>query len=617
MAERPLVSVQSLDADGKAEATNLPAVFNAPIRTDIVQFVHTNMNKNRRQPYAVTKNAGHQHSAESWGTGRAVSRIPRVSGGGNSRSGQGAFGNMCRKGRMFNPTRIWRKWHRKVNTNQKRFAVASAIAATRNTSLVLARGHRVSQVPELPLVVADSMEAIKKTSAAYAALKTLGASEDVDKSKNSKKMRRGAGKMRGRRFVQRRGPLIVYKNDNGLVKAFRNLSGVDLCQVSRLNLLQLAPGGHLGRFVIWTQGAFDEMNSLWGSMDTESQAKKGYTLPRPVLTNADLARLINSDEVQSKVKPAQKKSMRARLKKNPLKNFGVRVRLNPYALALRRAELLSQQRQADGKELKSELSKRKAKKEANVKHAKRQKLNYARIVDEGMVIPPAEAAPAGDAKAAGGAAGGEKKAAAGGDRPKAKHGPEFSKYQSWDNDDCVGEKAGDLSSLKFVKEGDKLDAKKPTVLFFWAKYHKPGYKFIPAYSAIAKKYPQVQVIGAGVDPAFDDVKKFATDPKYAKEYPADFPIAHDEGKKLKNYFEDKLGDTLNTVHAFLIDATGTIVWHQDHSMVGATVPDYMDEMDQQIGQLVAGKPLYSYGPKPADDEDEDDDEEEGDEEDEE
>ena len=45
-----------------------------------------------RQPYAVNESAGHQHSAESWGTGRAVSRIPRVSGGGNSRSGQGAFG---------------------------------------------------------------------------------------------------------------------------------------------------------------------------------------------------------------------------------------------------------------------------------------------------------------------------------------------------------------------------------------------------------------------------------------------------------------------------------------------------------------------------------------------
>lgn len=49
---------------------------------------------------------GHQTSAESWGTGRAVARIPRVRGGGTHRSGQGAFGNMCRGGRMFAPTKV-------------------------------------------------------------------------------------------------------------------------------------------------------------------------------------------------------------------------------------------------------------------------------------------------------------------------------------------------------------------------------------------------------------------------------------------------------------------------------------------------------------------------------
>jgi len=65
----------------------MPAVFTAPIRNDIVQFVHTNLNKNRRQAHAVWKDAGHQHSAESWGTGRAVARIPRISGSGTNRSG--------------------------------------------------------------------------------------------------------------------------------------------------------------------------------------------------------------------------------------------------------------------------------------------------------------------------------------------------------------------------------------------------------------------------------------------------------------------------------------------------------------------------------------------------
>lgn len=41
---------------------------------------------------------------------------------------------------------VWRKWHRKVNINQKRYAVASALAASALPSLVMARGHRIEQV---------------------------------------------------------------------------------------------------------------------------------------------------------------------------------------------------------------------------------------------------------------------------------------------------------------------------------------------------------------------------------------------------------------------------------------------------------------------------------------
>jgi ribosomal protein L4 len=121
-------------------------VFTAPIRPDIVRTIHTNMAKNKRQAYAVSDKAGHQTSAESWGTGRAVARIPRVGGGGTHRSGQGAFGNMCRGGHMFNPNKVWRRWHRKININQKRYAVASALAASALPSLVMARGHRIEQV---------------------------------------------------------------------------------------------------------------------------------------------------------------------------------------------------------------------------------------------------------------------------------------------------------------------------------------------------------------------------------------------------------------------------------------------------------------------------------------
>jgi len=348
MSARPQISVQSSNADEEpVKQVELPAVFLAPIRPDIVQFVHTSMNKNKRQPYAVFSNeaqgyndqAGMQTAAESWGTGRAVARIPRVPGGGTHRAGQAAFGNMCRGGRMFNPTKTWRKWHRKINVNQRRYAVCSALAASALPSLVMARGHKIDNVPECPLVVDSSIESCDKTKKAMSILAAIGASDDVEKSKASRQIRSGKGKMRNRRYVQRRGPLVVYGDDQGIRKAFRNISGVELCDVSALNLLQLAPGGHLGRFVVFTENAISKLDALYGGKNgAPSTEKKGYRLPRQMMTNSDLPRIINSDEVQSKVKPAAKsitdKSTK-RIKKNPLKNLGTMIKLNPYAKKLK------------------------------------------------------------------------------------------------------------------------------------------------------------------------------------------------------------------------------------------------------------------------------------------
>ncbi|CAH02241.1 Rpl4a/Rpl4b [Kluyveromyces lactis] len=328
----PQVAVLSLNGETTSTDLPLPAVFRAPIRPDIVHSVFTSVNKNKRQAYAVSEKAGHQTSAESWGTGRAVARIPRVGGGGTHRSGQAAFGNMCRGGRMFAPTKTWRKWNVKVNQNEKRYATASAIAASAVPSLVLARGHRVEKVPSIPLVVSDDLQSIQKTKEAVAALKAVGAHSDVIKVVKSKKLRAGKGKYRNRRFTQRRGPLVVYSEDNGVVKAFRNVPGVETANVASLGLLQLAPGAHLGRFVIWTQSAFSKLDQIWGS-ETVASVKAGYALPSNIISTSDVTRIINSTEIQSVLRAAgQATQKRTHVqKKNPLKNKQVLLRLNPYA----------------------------------------------------------------------------------------------------------------------------------------------------------------------------------------------------------------------------------------------------------------------------------------------
>ncbi|EEP79075.1 60S ribosomal protein L4-A [Uncinocarpus reesii 1704] len=348
MASRPTVTIATADGKPSGATHPLPTVFTAPIRPDIVQSVHTGIAKNRRQPYAVSEKAGEQTSAESWGTGRAVARIPRVSGGGTHRAGQAAFGNQCRSGRMFAPTKVWRKWHQKINVGQKRFATASALAASSVPSLLFARGHRVANIPEVPLVV-DSKTfengAIAKTKAAIALLQALGAGAELVKVQKSRKIRAGKGKMRGRRYRQRRGPLVVYNPEvdgKELVKAFRNIPGVETCSVFALNLLQLAPGGHLGRFIVWTSSAFSALDQLYGTTTAPSALKKDYLLPSNIVSNADITRLINSSEVQSVLRAPRGDAKTKRTgvqKKNPLKNKQVMLRLNPYAAAFSKQNL--------------------------------------------------------------------------------------------------------------------------------------------------------------------------------------------------------------------------------------------------------------------------------------
>merc|ERR1740139_321764 len=334
MTSRPVVSVYKSDAPTEiSNSAPMPGVFSAPIRNDLVHFVHTNMAKNRRQGHAVFHQAGQEHSAESWGTGRAVARIPIISGSGTSRAGQATFGNMCRKARMFAPLKIWRKWHAKVNVTQRRAAVASAIAASACTPLVMARGHFVENVPEFPLVI-DNL-ALPNTKSLLAALLNFGVGDDLSKVRKSKKVKTGTGKYRNSRYVMRKGPLIIYDNEeDGVKQAARNLPGVETCNVHRLNVLQLAPGGHLGRFIIFTKKAFKCLHCVFGSHRAPSSEKKGWTLSRPMMACADLSRIINSDQVQAKLR-AQRKTVVAHCKnkKNPLTNKAQMQKLNPWAKA--------------------------------------------------------------------------------------------------------------------------------------------------------------------------------------------------------------------------------------------------------------------------------------------
>lgn len=71
--------------------------------------------------------------------------------------------------------------------------MASTVSASALTALVQGRGHRISHIAELPLVL-DLDVNVEKTTKALELLKKLGLNEDILASKASRKIRAGVGK---------------------------------------------------------------------------------------------------------------------------------------------------------------------------------------------------------------------------------------------------------------------------------------------------------------------------------------------------------------------------------------------------------------------------------------
>jgi large subunit ribosomal protein L4e len=125
-----------------------------------------------------------------------------------------------------------------------------------------------------------------------------------------------------------------------LVRAFRNIPGVSVQKVSQLNLLKLAPGGHVGRLVLWTDSAFRKLDSIFGTLTRTSDQKKGFVLPRPKMVNSDFKRIINSESVLKAIKPKSLPKPVHTVHRNPLRKRALMVKLNPYSAVLRRSAAL-------------------------------------------------------------------------------------------------------------------------------------------------------------------------------------------------------------------------------------------------------------------------------------
>ena len=253
-----MVHVYSLE--GKpAEEINLPLIFGEEIRPDLIKRAVISAQTARIQPWGADTMAGKRTSAHTWGKGHGVARVQRVKGSRSPAAGLGAFSPQTVGGRRAHPPKIERVLHERINRKERRLAIRSAIAATKEKKLVESRGHVVQKIPEFPIVVADDAEEIKKTKQAKELLERLGVWPDVERVMNSRRVRAGRGKMRGRRYRQAVGPLIVVSQERGVELGAGNLPGVDVVKVESLGAEDLAPGGVPGRLAIWTKSAVQKL----------------------------------------------------------------------------------------------------------------------------------------------------------------------------------------------------------------------------------------------------------------------------------------------------------------------------------------------------------------------
>ena len=189
-----------------------------------------------------------------------IARIPRLKGRGQ----RAAFAPGTVGGRSAHPPVAEKKIKKKIPRKEMRLALRSAVAATASKEIVASRGHMVDNVPDFPLVVVDEIQTLKKTKDIEEALIKLGVWPDIFRVKESRKVRAGKGKMRGRKMKQAVGPLLVITKNEGVAEAARNLPGIEVASVENLNAELLAPGTHPGRLTVWTSSAFEKVDKLFG-----------------------------------------------------------------------------------------------------------------------------------------------------------------------------------------------------------------------------------------------------------------------------------------------------------------------------------------------------------------
>ncbi|MBI2667564.1 50S ribosomal protein L4 [Candidatus Woesearchaeota archaeon] len=256
-----------LNLEGKKSGSiDLPVQFYEEYRPDLIKKAVLAIQSRNRQSYGADVRAGKNYAAKlsrrrrdyKTAYGKGISRVPRktmwhrgIQFGWVGAEAPGTVG-----GRRAHPPKAEKIWDKKINLNERKKAIRSAISSTINKDLIKNRGHLFDNVP---IIIENKFEDLSKTKDILLVMKNIGLNLELDRI-NTKKVRPGKGKNRGRKYRTKKGPLIVLSNKCKLEKAASNLQGVDIINIKNLNAELLAPGTNAGRLVIWTQNSIERLS---------------------------------------------------------------------------------------------------------------------------------------------------------------------------------------------------------------------------------------------------------------------------------------------------------------------------------------------------------------------
>lgn len=252
------------DVNGNQKGSiELPMVFEEDVREDLIRRAVIAEATLKLQPQGHSPLAGMNTTARYYGamssyrTGRHMGIAIRP----RQKLAEGHQGQVRRipssvKGKRAHPHMIEKTLVENINQKEYQKAIASSIAATGKGSIV---SEKHSFSGKVPIVVSNEIESIKKAKDVIKLIAALKLTEDLSRSKKPH-IRKGKRRLSSQKRY-RRSVLIVVNSDKGIVKAARNIPGVDACAINQISASLLAPGGVPGRVTIWSSDAVSNLQN--------------------------------------------------------------------------------------------------------------------------------------------------------------------------------------------------------------------------------------------------------------------------------------------------------------------------------------------------------------------